>query len=302
MSVPLAAFPKCYLDALMTGRMEITEWLDVAKRLDLDGVEFYWGITPDPDDNSEELNRLRSELEDRGLAAPMMCYSPDFTRPDPKDRQAEIEKEKNAIRATARLGGSYCRVLSGQRRPKVDRDTGLDWVVECIEELLPFAAKHDVMLILENHYKDDYWDFPEFAQDMEVFLDLLDRIPEHPRFGVNFDPSNAVIADDDPIELLDAVKHRVVTMHASDRYLEGGTIEDLRAMENEGSQGYADILEHGVTGEGMIDYDAIFERLAEVDFDGWISIEDGYDASVGEKHLDQSAQFLREKMATYDVA
>jgi sugar phosphate isomerase/epimerase len=298
--MPLAAFPKCYLDDLMTGEMAVDEWFDVADRIGLDGVEFYWGITPDPE--SDELDRIRSELDARDLGAPMMCYSPDFTRPDPEDRRAEIDEEKRAIRATARLGGSYCRVLSGQRRPEVDRDTGLEWVAECIGELLPFAADRGVTLVLENHYKDDYWDFPEFAQDMEVFLDLLDRIPDHPNFGVNFDPSNAIIADDDPIELLDAVKDRVVTVHASDRYLEGGTIDDLRAMEGEGSQGYADILEHGVTGEGMIDYDAVFERLAEVDFDGWISIEDGYDASVGEEHLDRSARFLREKMATYDVA
>ena len=300
--MPLAAFPKCYLDDLMTSEMTIEEWLDVGERIDLDGVEFYWGITPRPDEDPDELDRIRDALDVRDLEAPMMCYSPDFTEPDEADRRAEVEEEKWAIRATSRLGGSYCRVLSGQRRPEVDRDTGIDWVAECIEELLPFAADHDVTLILENHYKDDYWDYPEFAQDRDVFLDLLDRIPEHPNFGVNFDPSNAIIAAADPIELLDAVKDRVVTMHASDRYLEGGTIEDLRAIEDEGSQGYADILEHGVTGEGMIDYDAVFEILAEVDFDGWISIEDGYDASVGEKHLDQSARFLREKMATYDVA
>lgn len=300
--MPLAAFPKCYLDDLMAGEMPIDEWLDLAERIGLDGVEFYWGITPDPDTERAELNRIHNELEGRDLAAPMMCYSPDFTRPDPGDRRKEIEQEKRAIRAIAGLGGSYCRVLSGQRRPEVDRDTGLNWAAECIEELLPFAAEYDVTLILENHYKDDYWDYPEFAQEMDAFLDLLDRIPEHPNFGVNYDPSNAIIADDDPIKLLDAVKDRVVTMHASDRYLEGGTIEDLRTQEHEGGQGYADVLQHGVTGEGMIDYDAVFEHLAEVDFDGWISIEDGYNASLGEQHLRQSAEFLREKMTTYGVA
>lgn len=300
--MPLVAFPKCYLEDLMTGEMTVEEWLDVAQRLDLDGVEFYWGITPDPDESPDELDRIRSALDARGLEAPMMCYSPDFTKPEADQRRREVEQEKRAIQATARLGGSYCRVLSGQRRPEVDRDQGLDWVAECIADLLPFAADHGVTLVLENHYKDDYWDYPEFAQQMDAFLDLLDRIPDHPNFGVNYDPSNAVIADDDPIELLEAVSDRVVTMHASDRYLEGGTVADLREMEVDGSQGYADILEHGVTGEGMIDYDAVFSILADAGFDGWISIEDGYDASVGEQHLRQSAQFLREKMATYGVA
>ena len=297
--MPLAAFPKCYLGQLMEGEMSLTEWFDVASEVDVDGVEFYWGITPD--DDPDELDRLREAAAERGLSVPMMCYSPDFTVPDPADRRAEVEREKRAIEATARLGGEYCRVLSGQRRPDVSREQGLTWVAECIEELLPHAESHGVTLVLENHYKDDYWEFPEFAQGMDVFLDLLDRVPEHENFGVNYDPSNAVIAGDDPVGLLEAVADRVVTMHASDRYLEGGTVEDLRAMETEGSEGYADILQHGVVGEGMIDYDRVFSILAERDFDGWISIEDGYDAEKGREHLDRSADFLRGKMADYGV-
>ncbi len=62
-------------------------------------------------------------------------------------------------------------------------------------------------------------------------------------------------------------------MHASDRYLAEGTIEDLRKEED--SVGYAKRLRHGEIGQGMNDYDAIFSELAGVGFDGWISIEDG---------------------------
>jgi sugar phosphate isomerase/epimerase len=298
--MPLAAFPKCYLDRLMSGDMRLAEWFDIAADIDVDGVEFYWGVTPS--EAPAELDRLRSAATDRGLSIPMMCYSPDFTHPDPDVRHEEIEREKRAIEATARLGGRYCRVLSGQRRPQVSREEGLAWVSDCIRELLPYAADYEVTLILENHYKDDYWNHPEFAQQMDLFIDLLDHIEESPWFGINYDPSNAIIADDDPIELLEAVADRVVTMHASDRYLEGGTIDDLREMEAEGGQGYADILQHGVVGEGMIDYDSVFSILSDVGFDGWISIEDGYDAENGKDHLNRSAQFLREKMATYGIS
>ena len=113
-------------------------------------------------------------------------------------------------------------------------------------------------LILENHYKDGYWNYPEFAQDSETFLEVLDRLGDMPHFGVNYDPSNALIAGEDPIALLEAVKHRVVTMHASDRMLEGGTLADLHRLEAEPGAGYADILKHGVIGEGLNDYDRIF--------------------------------------------
>jgi len=40
-----------------------------------------------------------------------------------------------------------------------------------------------------------------------------------------------IAAGEEPLELLEKVKHKVLTMHASDRYLANGTIEDLRKAE-----------------------------------------------------------------------
>ena len=57
-----------------------------------------------------------------------------------------------------------------------------------IEACLPEAEKCGVTLILENHYKDDFWTYPEFAQKMDVFCALVDRL-HHPHFGVNYDHS-----------------------------------------------------------------------------------------------------------------
>ena len=58
-------------------------------------------------------------MEDTGKVIPMMCCSPDFTHPDPTFREKEIAKQKRWIDMTHTLGGSYCRVLSGQRRPEL---------------------------------------------------------------------------------------------------------------------------------------------------------------------------------------
>ena len=45
-------------------------------------------------------------------------------------------------------------------------------------------------------------------------------------------------------------------MYASDHHIEGGTFEDLRAIEDNAHED-TDILEHDVIGEGMIDYDEV---------------------------------------------
>jgi len=85
-----------------------------------------------------------------------------------------------------------------------------------------------------------------------------------------------------------------VTMHASDRYLKEGTIEDLRREED--SEGYANRLAHGEIGKGLNDYDAIFSELKRVGFDTWISIEDGVE---GMDQLERSVSFLRRKIGQY---
>lgn len=296
--MPLAAFPKCFLTALVDGRMTPEQWVDLAAELDIDGLEFYWGFTPRED---EEIARLLAYIEGHNLRVPMMCYSPDFIQPDATRRQEEIEKQKDVIVTSAKLGVRFCRVLSGQRRDDVSRADGVKMAADCISELLPFAEEQGVVLVLENHYKDGFWNFPEFAQKMDVFLELLAAIPYSKWFGVNYDPSNAIIAGDDPIELLEEVKHRVVSMHASDRYFEGGSVADLRQLEAHPQQGYAPILKHGVIGRGLNDYDKIFSILKSAGFSGWISIEDGEDAAVGMEHLRESAEFLRHKMKEHDL-
>lgn len=289
----LAAFPKAYMQELCKeGTMTISEWIALAADLNIDGLEWYAGFLEMQD--QENWARFRKEVEERGKKIPMLCCSPDFTHPDPDFRNKEIEKQKRWIDMIHKLGGTYCRVLSGQRRPELSREEGVQLAAESIEKCLPYASKRGITLILENHYKDDFWEYPEFAQKMDVFCELVDRI-HHPNFGVNYDPSNAFLAGDDPIELLKKVSDRVVTMHASDRYLKEGTIQDLRNEET-GVEGYAERLQHGEIGQGLNDYDAIFEELKSVGFDGWISIEDGVE---GMDQLERSVSFLRGKIREY---
>jgi sugar phosphate isomerase/epimerase len=289
----LAAFPKAFMRPLCKdGTMTLREWVDLAAPLGLDGLEYYSGMLELAD--PARWADARRTVEARGLVIPMLCCSPDFSHPDEAFRRGEIEKEKHWIRMAAALGAGFCRVLSGQRRPELTRERGVELVAQSIEACLPEAERCGVTLIIENHYKDDFWSYPEFAQKMDVFCELVERV-QHPRFGVNYDPSNAFLAGDDPLELLQRVKHRVVTMHASDRTLIEGTLEDLRREEG-GAEGYAKRLRHGEIGKGLNDYDAIFGTLRGVGFDGWISIEDGVD---GMEQLKASVAFVRGKMRHY---
>src|SRR5689334_6214475 len=138
--MPLAVFPKCFLDALcVTRSMSVTQWLDLAASLPVDGVELYSGFLNPAD--PEKLDSIHRQIRERRLAMPMLCYSPDFTKPDASARAEEVDRQRAWIKATARLGGRYCRVLSGQRRPEVSRADGISYTVECIRMLLPDAER-----------------------------------------------------------------------------------------------------------------------------------------------------------------
>src|SRR5262249_38793455 len=114
-------------------------------------------------------------------------------------------------------------------------------------------------------------------------------------FGVQYDPSNALVAGDDPVSLLEAVADRVVSMHASDRYLEpGADLADLR--QSDGTLGYSPHLRHGGTGRGLNDYEAIFRILRGRQYCGWISIEDGMN---GMDEMAESLAFLRGMCARF---
>ena len=288
----LAAFPKGFIKQLVSGQMSIYEWINLGDQLNVDGLEFYNNFA----DVKDPANwpKIRKSVESAGMVIPMMCCSPDFTIPDPQLRQQQVDHEIHSIHMSAELGAKLCRVLSGQRRKDITREQGMGYVVDSIEKCLVEAEKVGVTLVIENHYKDDFWTEPEFAQMMDVFVDLISRI-DSPIFGVQFDPSNAIAAGEDPLELLDKVKHRVVSMGASDRYLANGTVEDLRKAEG-GTAGYVSFFKHGVIGKGLNDYDAIFKILKDVGFDSWISIEDGVD---GMEQMNQSRDFLREKIKKY---
>jgi sugar phosphate isomerase/epimerase len=288
----ISVFPKCYFDELVDGRLSFERWIRDAAALGGEGVEHYDGFfrSLDPAD----VDPILRAMEETGQVTSMICFSPDFTHPDPDERRRQVERQKQAIDLTVRMGARHCRTLSGQRYPELSRSDGIARTVEGIERSLEYAETRGVVLCMENHYKDGTWRYPEFAQPEDIFLEIIGRI-ESPFFGVQYDPSNAFVGGFDPVRFLEKVRHRVVTMHASDRYLApGATLDDLKS--GDGSLGYAAALKHGETGKGLNDYDAIFRLLAEVKFDGWISVEAGMN---GLDEIARSAAFLRQKRAQY---
>jgi sugar phosphate isomerase/epimerase len=293
MSIPrISVFPKCYFDLLCRGEMDYVQWIRSAAALGAEGVEHYDGFfrSYEPAD----VDPVVEAMAETGQVSSMLCFSPDFTADNDGERARQIERQRRAIDLALALGTRYCRTLSGQNRPGLTRAEGIARTVDGLLRSIEYAARRGVVLCLENHYKDGNWFYPEFAQPEDIFLEILERV-DSPHLGVQYDPSNALVGGSDPIAFLRRVLPRLVTMHASDRYVAAGTtLDELRAAD--GTIGYSDKLKHGETGTGLIDYDAILRILADAKFEGWISVEDGMN---GLDELRRSVAFLAGKRQEY---
>ena len=144
----ISVFPKCWFDEFVRGERDYVQWIRDAARLGGDGIEHYDGFMH----GEAEIAAAIEAARETGQPNSMLCFSPDFTHPDPAERARQVERQKAAIDLSVRMGTRYCRTLSGQCRPDVSREQGVAWTVECIERSLDYAASRDVVLCMENHY------------------------------------------------------------------------------------------------------------------------------------------------------
>ena len=296
----IAAFPKGFFHQLIArDRFTIEDFIRRAPELGLAGVELYPSFLGGIDDLG--VRRLRTIAEETGVETPMMCSSPDFIDPSPGAWDRAVRQMCTMVDVMTELAPRSSwrsvRVLSGQAWPEVPEAEGIARAVQGIEAVLSYSSLKGVSVVIENHYKDNLWTYPEFAQSSSRFLRIVDEVTS-PWFGVNFDPSNAIVAGENPLALLERVLRRVRSMGASDRSIRPGyTLEDLRCHEG---RGYPDALQHGVVGQGLNDYAAILSRLANVGFAGWISIEDGEaGGEQGFADIAASAKFLKQLIDEY---
>jgi sugar phosphate isomerase/epimerase len=287
-----AAFPKGFMDQVcVTGTLSRLQWMALAMTVGVAGLELYPGCYT----SLEQADRVpvRAALPPHHLLLPLLCASPDFTHPSLRARRVEIARAKHLGDLVACCDAPRpCRVLCGQGRAAISEDDGVALVVAWSEQLIPYAAERTVILARENHEKHNSWIYPDVARHLPVFRRLVEAI-DSSWYGVNDDPSHAMLVGEDPLEVLDAITDRVVSMHVSDRrLLPGSTRDDMRAQQD--SMGYARILQHGEMGTGLNAFPPIVRTRDAVGFSGWIAIEDGM---KGMDELRRSVAFLRAAFA-----
>ena len=269
----LSCLPVSFFPDIIEGRMRLGEWARMGRELGLEAIDI--SILFVRDRSAAALAAMRQEVEDEGMSVTMMSTYPDFTHPDPAQRARELAKEREAVIVAAALGVRLVRVVAGQAHPETGRDEGIGWAIEGIRKLVETAGDLGPRLVYENHGKPGAWQYTDFSQPADVFLEIV-RGTADIDLPINFDTANAVAFTDDPLGLLDQVVDRVISVHAADTSVKGQLLPVI-------------------VGQGIAPIAAVFRRLHRAGWDGWVCIEEA--SRQGRRGVEEAAEFVRRTWA-----
>jgi sugar phosphate isomerase/epimerase len=265
----LSCLPVSFFADIVDGRMTVADWARLGASLGLEAIDLSIAFVPDR--TASGVGRLRREIESAGVRVAMLTSYPDFTHPDPLERERELAQAEDVARVAAGLGAQLVRVTAGQAHPETPKEAGIDWAVAGLQNLVERTRSLGVTPVYENHTKPFVWDYTDFSQPPDVFLEIVRRTADC-GLGVNFDTANATAFSEDPLVLLEQVIDRVVSVHASDTAVRGA-------------------LQMVLLGTGLVPFRALFARLRKAGFAGWVCMEEG--ARLGKEGTAAAAHFVR---------
>ena len=250
--------------------MTVAQWARLGAEIGLDGIDL--SILFVPDRSPTAVHALAREIKAEGMQVAMLTSYPDFTHPDSVQRRRELALEQEVVAVAAALDADLVRVTAGQAHPDTGREQGIAWATEGLLQLAEATRASGVTLVYENHAKPGAWRYTDFSQPPEIFLEIVRRTAGS-GLGINFDTGNAAAFSDDPLRLLEQVIDRVVSVHVSDTRLRGQ-------------------LSHVLLGTGVTPFAAMFRRLAQAGWDGWLCMEEA--SNGGRAGVEAATRFVRQ--------
>jgi D-psicose/D-tagatose/L-ribulose 3-epimerase len=227
--------------------------LDSAKQLGLDCIEIGVG---DDVPFSPALTRRRAEELGLDLAVspgglwPLEC---DLSSDEDSEREAGLAWHKRQVDLAAELGAvAYCGSIYGhtgvvkRRRPPPEE---FPRTAQALHQLAEYGKEQGVAIVLEpmSHFRTHVVNTPEQVMRLIALAD-------HPNLGVLLDTYHLITEVRDYAAAIQTVGKRLWGLHACES-------------------------DRGVPGGGLVPWDAVFEALRGVDFDGY-AIMETYNSSL----------------------
>lgn len=201
------------------------------------------------------LRRLKRHAFRNGVNLVCLSIHQDFVDPSAEFRRQQVEHTKKCIAIASELGIPCIRLNSGRWNtiasfddlmkargeepllPGHTEEEGFKWCMDCVEQCLPTAADHGVILALENHWG--------LTRTPEGLLKALGMVSS-PWLGGLMDTGNFL---EDPYEKLAKIAPKTVFVQAK-TYFGGGEWYTLK-----------------------LDYKRIAGILRDAGYSGYVSLE-----------------------------
>jgi len=201
-------------------------------------------------------------------------FAPPQVRGDPAARQAwAVEQLHLAARASRNLGLTAHATFSGAlawpylypwpQRPPGLIETAFDELAARWRPILDAFEEAGVDLCYEIHPGEDLFDGATF----ELFLE---RVGNHPRCNILYDPSHFLLQQLDYLQFIDLYHPRIKMFHVKDAEFHPSGRQGVYS----GYQPWAQRAgRFRSLGDGQVDFGGIFSKLTQYGFEGWAVLE-----------------------------
>lgn len=252
-------------------------------------------------ENGVDVTELSTHLQGQ-LVAVHPAYDEGFdgfadpsVRGNPKARQAwAVEQVKLALSASRNMDITAMASFSGAlawpfvypwpQRPAGLVEAAFDELAARWRPILDHAEDCGVDICYEIHPGEDLHDGVTF----EMFLE---RVNNHTRANMLYDPSHYVLQCLDYLDNIDIYKDRIKMFHVKDAEFNPtgrqGVYGGFQSWVNRAGRFRS-------LGDGQVDFGAVFSKMAANDFDGWAVVEWECALKHPEDGAREGAQFVKD--------
>ena len=184
-----------------------------------------------------------------------------------------VDQVKRALRASKHLGLKAHATFSGAlawpyvypwpQRPAGLVEAAFDELARRWTPLLDYADENGVDVCYEIHPGEDLHDGVSY----EMFLE---RVKNHARANLLYDPSHFLLQQLDYLDYIDIYHQRIKAFHVKDAEFNPTGRQGVYG----GFQGWVNRAgRFRSLGDGQVDFGGIFSKLTAHDFDGWAVLE-----------------------------
>ena len=242
---------KTSFSTLACPHWSLPQILQAAVNYGYDGVELrvvcdevdLWNLA---EFQASALASTRKQIDDHDILISCVDTSACFHSPEAAERKSNFDLALRMAKIASELGAHSIRIFGDRVQPGCSREETAEWIADSLIQLAELLRPENVEVWLETH-----GDFAAMANVCEILDQINDRL-----IGVIWDPANAFAQCGEAPLIPDRMTTRIRHVH----------LKDVRRTDRSTTQ-------YVPTGEGDFPFKTMFESLARIDYEGFVSFE-----------------------------